>query len=872
MAAYESIGPRVDKFLIGKWVWLNHEKKHYRLLTFHELTEYVDQNLINSDTYLYNKGYGLNSWYRFKEIDGLKEAVNTYLNSQRKSGKEIYRSEGRTAADRGQRKKSKVAYASTQGQKLTHAAERARSAESIHRHGQSETKSRVRNYSRSTESSRSARQPTMNRNKPSDHSRTSRSTDNGERKTRRSNNDMRARSPDRSKTQSVSRNIEREEQWKYHWRANTQSISNRKERMSRSNFESHRGHRGTQTQTLSTKTSVGSVSGLKSSGSPKKTFVPSLDKRKMFEEPGRVHLRNDHSKNRKYESSSDEEAKNQEGNLRQGRENTYSMSNASKVLNKPMAMRHRVRRPSDTSTIVSNVSITSTKRVSRLHPDFQDRRKMKMCRERLNEEKRELQLRKAQIELKNQQLAKLRSEYTERAWGHKYIQARERKDFLLEEAELKAFKLRLQEEVINPSIFAHSPVVAIKNAAGMLDKHEKLLSESIEDRQQLHQECVKISQELAKVCGAVRNIYSSEIDKNSERDRHDPILGSLLLLEKEKAKIKQELQNSSSKLKTGDVTEEMVKETSVSGANKKHLSPVPEVLNSSLHLNKFPSWDTGFTSEFEYENLRLDINSSDASEEGERLATGHRFVVNLHDLAPTECSPSPRDEQQRREYRNDRDCRSFKPNRRPNSNPAREGREPGFAVRRVQTSRVHRTKGPTNRTHKIYRRKVEEQWYEEDWREDRQIKVHSQKTKPSPLFTFLASDRSSDRERDRQMESKKAKTYNWTLDYFAVDEANASLSPQPEARRLSPERALRGSRRVRDNSRERTSKSPNLGYRKRTPEKQKSTPYGQRGRRSKVKRRGRNMYESPSPPKRKSNSPSKKLKRKIMEKRQRKQW
>jgi len=534
MAAYESIVPRMDEFLNGTWVWLSHDKK-YHTLKFHDLAKFVNHNLINSDTYLYNRDYGLSHWYRLKEIDGLKEAIRVYLNSPRNSGQEIYRSEGTTTGDRCQRKKSRVAYASAQGQKLTQAAERARSAESVRRHGRSETKSRVRSYSRSTESSRSARQRTMNRNKLSDHPRTSRSTDNGERKTSRSNKDRTTRSPDRSKTLSVSRNIEREEQWKHHWRA-AQSISNRhtKERMSRSNFESHRGHRGTQTQTLSTKTSVGSVSGLKSSGSPRKILGRSIDKRKMFEEPGRVHLQNDHSKNRKYESSSDEEAKNQEGNRRQRRENTYSMSNASKVLNKPMAMRHRVRRPSDTSTIVSNVSITSTKRRSRLHPDIQDRRKMKIHRERLNEQKRELQLRKAQVELKNQQLAKLRSEYNERAWGHKYIQAREQKDLFLEQVELKAFKSRLQEEVMNPSIFAGSPVVEIKNAAGMLDKHQKLLSESVEDRQQLHQECVKISQELAKVCEAVRNIYSSEIDKNSERDRHDPILGSLLLLEKEK--------------------------------------------------------------------------------------------------------------------------------------------------------------------------------------------------------------------------------------------------------------------------------------------------------------------------------------------------
>jgi len=315
------------------------------------------------------------------------------------------------------------------------------------------------------------------------------------------------------------------------------------------------------------------------------------------------------------------------------------------------------------------------------------------------------------------------------------------------------------------------------------------------------------------------------------------------------------------------------KEASVNGAIKKHLSPNLEVRNSSLHLNKFPSYDTDFTSEFEYENLRLDINSSNDSEEGERLATGRRFVVNLHDLAPTDYSPSPRDEQQTREYMNDRDCRSFKPHRRPNSKPAREGREPGIPVRRAQTARVHRTKGPTNRTHRIYRQKFEEQWYEEDWREDRQIKVHTQKTKPNPLFTFLASDRSSDRERDRLVEPRKAKTYNWTLDYFADDEANASPSPQPEARRLSPEHASLGSRRVRDNRRERTSKSPNPGYRKRSPEKQKSKqPHSRRGRSPKVKRRGRDMYQSPSPPKRKSNSPVKKLKRKIMEKQQRKHW
>jgi len=873
MAAYEKSTPRVDKFLNGTWVWLDHEKKYK--LTFQELAKFVNQNLINSDTYLYNRGFGLSNWYRLKDIDGLNEAVSAYLNSPRNSGQEIYRSEGRTTGDRGQRKKSNVAYASAQGQKLTHAAERARSAECVHRHGRSETKSQVRSYSLSTESSRTARQRTMNSTKPYDHSRTSPNTDNGERKTSRSNNDRSARSPNGSKTRSVSRNVEREEQWKHHWRA-TQSTSFRhmKERMSRSNFESHRGQRGTRTQTLSAKTSVGSVSGLKSSGSPRKTCGPLINERKMLEEPGRVHLQNDNSKNRKYEFSSDEEAKNQEGNLRQGRENTQSMSNASKVLNKPTARRHRVRRPSDTSTIVSNVSITSTKRLSRLHPDIQDRRKMMMHRERLNQQKRELEVRKAQVELKKQQLANLRSEYTERAKGHKYIQATEQKDLFQEQAELKAFKSRLQEEVMNPSIFARSPVVAIKNAPGMLDKHEKLLSKSIEDRQQLHQECVKISQELGKVCRAVRNIYSSKTDQHSERDRHDPNLGSLLLLEKEKAKIKQELENSSSKLQTGDVSVEAVKETSVSGANKKYLSPVP--LNSSLHLNKFQSYDTGFTSDFEYENLRLDINSSDASEDGEGLATGRRFVVNLHDLDTTDCSPSPRDyrrdEEQRRELLDNRDCRSFKPLRRPRSNPGREGREPVIPLRRVQTSRVHGTKGPTKRTQRIYRRKVEEQWDAEDWREDRQIKIHSQKTKPNPLFTFLASDRSSDIVRDRQVEPKKAKTYNWTLDDFGVDEGYASPSPPPEARRLSPESSLRASRRVRDNSRERTSKSPNQGYRKRTPVKQKSTPYGQRGRSPKVKRRGRNMYQSPSPPKRKSNSPSKKLKRKNMEKRQRKQW
>merc|ERR1719285_520459 len=645
--------------------------------------------------------------------------------------------------------------------------------------------------------------------------------------------------------------------------------------MSRSNFETHRGHRGTQTQTLSTKTSVGSVSGLKPSGSPRKTLGPSIDKRKMFEEPGRVHLQNDHSKNRKYESSSDEEAKNQEGNLRQGRENTYSMSNASKVLNKPMAMRHRGRRPSDTSTIVSNVSITSTKRLSRLHPDTQDRRKMMMHRERLNEQKRELQLRKAQVDLKKQQLAKLRSEYTERAWEHKYIQATEEKDLFLEQAELTAFKARLKEEFTNPTISACSPAVSIKNAAGVLDKHEKLLSESVKDRQQLRQEGGKISQELAKVCGAVRNIYISKADKNSERDRHDPLLGSLLLLEKEKSNIKQELQNSSLKLQRGDVTEEVVKETSVSRENRKHLSALPEVHNSSLHLNKFPSCDTGFTSEFEYENLRLDISTSDTSEEGEGLVTGRRFVVNLHDLAPTDCSPSPRDdprdEQQRREYMDDRDCQSLKPQRRPISKPARERREPGIPVRRVQTSRMHRTehsqrRGPSSKTQRLYWQKSEERWYGADWREDRQNRMHSQKHKPSPLFTFLASDR----ERER-VAPKKAKNYNWTL-HYSVDEATASSSPQPDARRLSPN-AVHGSRRVRDKSRERTSKSPNPGYRKRTQEKQKSKqPFSRRGRSPRPKRRGRNKGKTQSPRKRKSNSPVKKRKRKIMEKRQRKQW
>jgi len=875
MAAYECNIPKVDKFLDGVWVWQDHKKKTY-ILTFHELAKRVNKNLINNDTYLYNKGWGRSNWYRLREIDGLKEAVREYLNSQRNRGKETHRRRVQ---------KSKVADASTQGQKFTHAAERARSAESGRRHGRSETKGRVRSYSLSTESSRSARQRTKKRSKPSDHSRT-RSTVNSHKKTSPSNNDRRARSPDRSQTKSVSRNVEREEQWKHHWRA-TQSISNldTKQKMSKSNVESHisqRGQRGTQTQTLSTKTSVGSGSGLKSPRSLRKTFGPSIDERKMFEEPGRAHLRNDNWENRKDESSSDEEAKNQEGSLQQGQESRYSMSNPSRVLNKPIAKRHRGRGPSDTSTIVSNVSLTSTKRLSRLQPDIQDRRKMMMHRERLKEKKRKLELRKSKVEVKKQQLAKLRSEYTERAWGHKYIQVTEKKDLLLEQAELKAFKLRLEEELMNPSIFARSPVIAIKNAPGMLEKHEKLLSESVKDQQQLDQECVNISQELAKVCRAVKNIYSSQTDKNSERDRHDPLLGSLLLLEKENSKITRALQNSSSKLHCGDVTEEVVNEASVSGGNRKYLSPVPEVLNSSLHLNKFPSYDTGFTSEFEYENLCLDINSSDGSEEGEMLGTGRRFVVNLNDLAPTDCSPSPRVDQQRREYIDDRDYRGAhyreKRRKKPKSKPTREGRELGFPVQRAQTARVYRTQQSpyrckTDRTQRNYHQKVEDRWYGEEGREDRQIRIHSQKQKPSPLTTFFASDISSDRERDWYVVPKKAKNYNWTLDYFAVDEPTLSSSPQPDARRLSPELARRSPRSGRDKSRERTSKSPKRGYRKLTPESQKSKqPYIRRGRSPQTNSRGRKMYNSPSQPKRKSKSPAKKLKRKIMEKRQRKQW
>jgi len=876
MAAYESNIPRVDKFLDGIWVWQDHENKNYKL-TFHKLAKFVNQNLINNDTYLYNKGYGRSNWYRLREIDGLKEAVSEYLNSQRNRGQETYRR---------REQKSKVANASSQGQKFTHAAERARSAESGRRHGRSETKRRVRSYSPSTESSRSARERTMKRSKPTDHSRTSRSTFNSHNQTSRSNNDKRPRSPDRSKTKSVTRNVEREEQWKHHWRA-SQSISklHTKQKMSKSNVEyniSQRGQRGTQTQTLSTKTSVGSGSGLKLPRSPRKTFGPSIDERKMFEEPGQVHLRNDKWKNRKDESSSDEGARNQEGNLQQGQESRYSMSNPSRVLNKPIAKRHRGRGPSDTSTIVSNISLTSTKRLSRLHPDIQDRRKLIMHRERLKEQKRELELRKSKVEVKKQKLAKLRSEYTERAWGHKYIQVTEKKDLLLEQAELTAFKLRLEEELMNPSIFARSPVIAIKNASGMLDKHEKLLSESVKDRQQLHQESVNISQELAKVCKAVKNIYSSKADKNSERDRHDPILGSLLLLEKEKSKIKPELQNSSSKIQCGGVTEEVVKEASVSGANRKYLSPVSEVHNRSLHLNKFPSYDTGFTSEYEYENLRLDINSSDDSEEGEMLGTGRRFVVNLNDLAPTDCSPSPRGEQQRREYIDDRDHRGAryreKRHGRPKSKPAREGRELGIPVQRAQTARVYRTQQSpyrckNDRMQRNYRQKVEDRWYGEEGREDRQIRIHSQKSKPSPLTTFFASDISSDGERDGYVAPKKGKKYNWTLDYFGVDEATLSSSPQTDARRLSPDLARRGPRRDRDKSRERTSKSPKRGYRKLTPENQKSKhPNIRRGRSPQVNSRGRKMYNSPRQPKKKSKSPSKKLKRKIMEKRQRMQW
>jgi len=891
MATYESNIPRVDKFLNGTWIWFDDDKKDYRL-TFKELAKLVNLNRINNDTYLLNSRYGTKAWYRLKHIDGLKDAVNEYLNSPRQETR--HRWGGRTAGDRDQRQ---VADASTQGRTL--GPERARSAESGHQQRRGERQNRARSYSASSESSQSERQRTRTRSKFHDYSKTSQSTANEYRKTSHSNN--RARSPPSSKTRSVSRNVERESQWKMHWRA-TQSSSKLQTRERVSNVEYHTSNRepsmakrGTQTQTLSTKTSVGSGTGtgINTPGSPRKggtrpSFGPSIDERKRFEEPGRVHPRNDQPHNRRDESSSDWDTKTQEGNPRQRGEDRYSMSNASRVLNKPMAMRLRNRRPSDTSTIVSNVSITSTKRISRLkqHPDIQERRKVMKHRERLNEQKRELQRRKAQVGLKRQQLEKLQSEYNERVWGQKYIQATEKKDLLLEQAELKAFRTRLAEEVTNPSIFARSPVVAVKNAAGVLEKQEKLLSDSIKDREQLHQDCVKIAQKLAKVCGAVKHIYSSEADKNCERDRHDPILGSLMLLEKEKSKIKQDLQNFPSELQSGEATEEIPKEPSFRGPKRQHLpAPVPEVLNSSLHLNNMPSYDTGFTSDFDYQKLCLDDNTSDASE-GDALGKKRRYVVNLQSLS--DGSPSPRDVQERRKYMNDQQrprsrpkatrYHREKPRERPKSKPADEGREPGFSVQRSKTTRVHRPQTEittrrckTDRTKRIYRRKVEERWveYGEEQHEDRQYRTRAQKYKANPLFTFLASDR----ERERHVAPKKVKKYSWSLDYFAVNERTPSPSPPPDDRRLSPERAKRGARRGRDENIERTPKSPNRVYRKRTTETPKSKqPYSRRARSPPTSGRGRNMHTSPGRSKKKSSSPAKKMKRKTLEKRQRNGW
>lgn len=899
MATYKSKIPRVDKFHNGTWVYLDDANAH--MLTFYQLAKLVNQNLIKKDSYLFNSQYK-QEWHQFNEIDGLQEAINKYLTSPSLKNKETSGYKVRTAGDREQREQSKGTEVSDQGRMLSQ-AERARSAESSRKSKRSEMKVRARSYSPSSESSRSGRMRT--RSKPHDQSRTSQSTANDNRKTSRSKTDKRTRSPESSKTKSVKRNIGRENQWKKHYYA-SKRVSNvpdfsmtASKRVSnvpteeKENQDYHITHsmakRGTRTRTLSTtKTSFGS--GANQPGSPRKnvvkrpSFGPSIDERKRLGEPGRMPVRHGRARKGRNDSSSDEEQNNQEGKPRRRPENHNSISNASRVLNKPISQRFRTRRPSDTSTIVSNASIASTNRMSRLkkHPDLQERRKVKLQRE-LDEQKRHLQIRKAEVGLQTQRLEKLRSDYYERRWKNKYIAAKEKKDLLMEQTELKAFRTRLAEEIIDPSIFARSPVVPIQDAAGVLKEHEKLLSESVKERQQLHQDCLKVAQEFASVCSAVKHIYRSAANESSERDRYDPLLGSLLLLEKEKPTFNKELGIFSKDLQSGEVEKEVPKEPSIRGPKRQNL-PAPATHNSSLHLGNMPSYGTGCTSDIDLNDLYHDEGTSDASEEGQALGKEPRYVLNLENCATIDNTPSPRDIQYKMEDRVERRYpQVFHSQERPGTKGLKHNgergrgpghfKEPGYFDQKPQTSRVLRMnpdsvfrKCKTERTKTYYRRKVEERWeeYGENEYEDPQFRTRDRKSKPNPLFTYLISDR----DRDRYATPKMTKKISWSLDSFVINESTPS--PPPGESRILPERTRRVTQRGREKNRERTSKSPKRVYRKRATENRKSkSPYGRRGRSNQQNVRGRKLYTSPSRLKKKSKSPAKKLKRKILERRQR---